>query len=234
MPLLPSCPRTCRFIHLMLATTYTSDINSDMFAARSRCLARIDSWTNSHVHSSPPPRLGLAWCLSTRNMCPSFATRCRGCARRLTPAVCLHSSVFLSLRFAFPSTMNLKLCMLCTQMVTRQCSTGQSCFQQPCHRMFIVGHPPDYVPRLQPYRVTEYLDAGARGIVAPYLESVEQAKMLVGATKLRPLKGTPFPLSRNRTKNRLSQSCQRQSTPSSFYRIVFKRVSNRKTLRWWS
>lgn len=142
----------------------------------------------------PIVRDTLSW------MCQAFDTRgVPPLVRVPEPEVCIPVT----------STMNLKLCMLCTQMVTRQCSTGQSCFQQPCHRMFIVGHPPDYVPRLQPYRVTEYLDAGARGIVAPYLESVEQAKMLVGATKLRPLKGTPFPLSRNRTKNRLSQSCQR-------------------------
>mmetsp|Transcript_3236 Transcript_3236/g.7910 ORF Transcript_3236/g.7910 Transcript_3236/m.7910 type:complete len:338 (+) Transcript_3236:118-1131(+) len=45
------------------------------------------------------------------------------------------------------------------------------------------------VPEPEPYRVAEYLDAGARGIVAPYIETVAQARMLVGATKLRPLKG---------------------------------------------
>ena len=39
------------------------------------------------------------------------------------------------------------------------------------------------------YRVCEYLDGGAQGIVAPYVETVEQAKTLVGAAKLRPLKG---------------------------------------------
>lgn len=45
------------------------------------------------------------------------------------------------------------------------------------------------VPEPEPYRVCEYLDGGANGIVAPYIETVEQVKMLVGATKLRPLKG---------------------------------------------
>ena len=33
------------------------------------------------------------------------------------------------------------------------------------------------------------LDAGAAGIMAPYVETVEQVKALVGAVKLRPLKG---------------------------------------------
>jgi len=34
-----------------------------------------------------------------------------------------------------------------------------------------------------------YMDGGAQGIVAPYLETVEQAKELVGAIKYRPIKG---------------------------------------------
>ena len=38
-------------------------------------------------------------------------------------------------------------------------------------------------------RVCEYIDGGAKGIVAPYIETVAQVKQLVGAAKLRPLKG---------------------------------------------
>ena len=39
------------------------------------------------------------------------------------------------------------------------------------------------------FRICSYIDGGAKGIVAPYIESVEQVKMLVGATKFRPLMG---------------------------------------------
>lgn len=40
-----------------------------------------------------------------------------------------------------------------------------------------------------PYEATAILDGGARGIVAPYVESVEQVQALRGAVKCRPLKG---------------------------------------------
>ena len=39
------------------------------------------------------------------------------------------------------------------------------------------------------HHATMALDAGAEGIVAPYVETVEQVKDLVGAVKYRPLKG---------------------------------------------
>ena len=44
------------------------------------------------------------------------------------------------------------------------------------------------VPEPEPYKITEYLDAGAVGIVAPYLETVDEVKMMIGSVKLRPLK----------------------------------------------
>jgi 4-hydroxy-2-oxoheptanedioate aldolase len=40
-----------------------------------------------------------------------------------------------------------------------------------------------------PYEASTVLDGGACGIIAPYVESVDQVKRLVGAVKLRPLKG---------------------------------------------
>jgi len=40
-----------------------------------------------------------------------------------------------------------------------------------------------------PFRACQMLDAGAHGIVAPYIETVEQVKDMVGAIKFRPLKG---------------------------------------------
>lgn len=40
-----------------------------------------------------------------------------------------------------------------------------------------------------PYEACQVLDAGAAGVLAPYIEHPEQVSKLVGATKLRPLKG---------------------------------------------
>lgn len=45
------------------------------------------------------------------------------------------------------------------------------------------------IPSPDPYLVCQAIDAGAKGVIAPYLESVDQVRELVGATKLRPLKG---------------------------------------------
>lgn len=45
------------------------------------------------------------------------------------------------------------------------------------------------IPAPDPYAATMALDAGAGGIVAPYVETVEQVKALRGAVKLRPIKG---------------------------------------------
>jgi 2-keto-3-deoxy-L-rhamnonate aldolase RhmA len=45
------------------------------------------------------------------------------------------------------------------------------------------------IPAPDPYQATMALDGGACGIVAPYVETVEQVKALRGAVKLRPLKG---------------------------------------------
>ena len=45
------------------------------------------------------------------------------------------------------------------------------------------------IPSPDPFEACKVLDGGAVGVIAPYVESVEQVKHLVGATKLRPLKG---------------------------------------------
>ncbi|WP_338868843.1 aldolase/citrate lyase family protein [Spirosoma sp. SC4-14] len=45
------------------------------------------------------------------------------------------------------------------------------------------------IPSPDPYRACQVIDGGALGVVAPYLESIEQVRELVGATKFRPLKG---------------------------------------------
>ncbi len=45
------------------------------------------------------------------------------------------------------------------------------------------------VPEPDPFRACVVLDGGAHGVIAPYVESVEQVVALRGAVKLRPLKG---------------------------------------------
>jgi len=45
------------------------------------------------------------------------------------------------------------------------------------------------IPSPDPYAACMVKDAGAIGVIAPYVESVEQIRQLVGATKYRPLKG---------------------------------------------
>jgi 2-keto-3-deoxy-L-rhamnonate aldolase RhmA len=45
------------------------------------------------------------------------------------------------------------------------------------------------IPEPDPYRACKVLDGGAGGIIAPYVETVEEATALRGAVKLRPLKG---------------------------------------------
>jgi len=45
------------------------------------------------------------------------------------------------------------------------------------------------IPSPDPYLACQAIDAGAKGVVAPYLESTSQIRDLVGAAKFKPLKG---------------------------------------------
>jgi len=45
------------------------------------------------------------------------------------------------------------------------------------------------IPSPEPHEAYKVLDGGASGVLAPYIESPEQVRELVGAVKLRPLKG---------------------------------------------
>ncbi len=59
-----------------------------------------------------------------------------------------------------------------------------------CRTYAAMGLPPVVrVPKPDPYQVTVALDDGAAGVMVPYIETVEQVRELVGATKYRPLKG---------------------------------------------
>lgn len=45
------------------------------------------------------------------------------------------------------------------------------------------------IPSPDPYQACQVLDGGAMGVIAPYIETAEEVRRLVGAVKLRPLKG---------------------------------------------
>jgi len=45
------------------------------------------------------------------------------------------------------------------------------------------------IPHAEPWFATMALDAGARAIIVPYMESPDKVREMVGAVKLRPLKG---------------------------------------------
>lgn len=59
-----------------------------------------------------------------------------------------------------------------------------------CRTYAAIGLPPIVrIPSPDPFEACKVLDGGARGIIAPYMESDRQVRELVGAVKLRPLKG---------------------------------------------
>jgi 4-hydroxy-2-oxoheptanedioate aldolase len=61
---------------------------------------------------------------------------------------------------------------------------------QMCLAYNAIGLPPLVrIPSPDPYEACQVLDGGAAGVLAPYIEHPEQVSQLVGATKMRPLKG---------------------------------------------
>ena len=61
---------------------------------------------------------------------------------------------------------------------------------QMCLAYGALGLPPLVrTPSPDPYEACKVLDAGAAGVLAPYIEHPEQVSKLVGAAKMRPLKG---------------------------------------------
>jgi len=59
-----------------------------------------------------------------------------------------------------------------------------------CQTYAALGLPPLVrIPAPDPYAATMVLDGGAAGVIAPYVETVEQVQVLRGAVKLRPIKG---------------------------------------------
>ena len=61
---------------------------------------------------------------------------------------------------------------------------------QMCLAYTSLGLPPLVrIPSPDPFEACQVLDGGAAGVLAPYLEHPQQVRSLIGATKLRPLKG---------------------------------------------
>jgi len=59
-----------------------------------------------------------------------------------------------------------------------------------CQTYQALGLPPVVrIPCNDPFEACQAMDAGAGGIIGPYLETADQVRGLVGAVKLRPLKG---------------------------------------------
>lgn len=73
---------------------------------------------------------------------------------------------------------------------TEHMPLGRETLSRMCTMYSAIGIPPIVrIPSPDPYLACMALDGGASAILAPYVETVNQVKELVGAVKYRPLKG---------------------------------------------
>jgi 2-keto-3-deoxy-L-rhamnonate aldolase RhmA len=73
---------------------------------------------------------------------------------------------------------------------TEHIPIGRETLSWMCRAYAALGIPPVVrIPSPDPFEATKVLDGGASGIISPYIETPEQVRDLVGATRLRPLKG---------------------------------------------
>lgn len=73
---------------------------------------------------------------------------------------------------------------------TEHVPLGRETLSWMCRTYSALGVPPVVrIPCNDPYEAAKVLDGGASGVIGPYLETVEQARALVGAARWRPLKG---------------------------------------------
>jgi 4-hydroxy-2-oxoheptanedioate aldolase len=67
---------------------------------------------------------------------------------------------------------------------------GRETLSWMCHTYAGAGVPPVVrIPSPDPFEACKVLDGGAGGVIAPYVETPEQVRALVGAARYRPLKG---------------------------------------------
>jgi 4-hydroxy-2-oxoheptanedioate aldolase len=73
---------------------------------------------------------------------------------------------------------------------TEHIPIGRETLSWMCRAYAALGIPPVVrIPCPDPFEATKVLDGGASGVISPYVETAEQVRDLVGATRLRPLKG---------------------------------------------
>jgi staphyloferrin B biosynthesis citrate synthase len=73
---------------------------------------------------------------------------------------------------------------------TEHTPIGRETLSWICHTYSAMGLPPVVrIPCNDPYEACKALDAGAGGIIGPYIETADQVRGLAGAVKYRPLKG---------------------------------------------
>lgn len=73
---------------------------------------------------------------------------------------------------------------------TEHTPIGRETLSWICQTYQALGLPPVVrIPCNDPFEACKALDAGAGGIIGPYVETAEQVRGLVGAVKYRPLKG---------------------------------------------
>ena len=73
---------------------------------------------------------------------------------------------------------------------TEHTPIGRESLSWMCRAYAAAGLPPVVrIPSPDPFEATKVLDGGARGVIAPYIESSQQVRELVGAARYRPLKG---------------------------------------------
>ncbi|MGC9354532.1 MAG: HpcH/HpaI aldolase family protein, partial [Mariniphaga sp.] len=73
---------------------------------------------------------------------------------------------------------------------TEHIAIGRETLSWMCLSYKAIGiYPLVRIPSINPDMASEALDGGAEGIVVPYVENVQQVKKMVGAVKLKPLKG---------------------------------------------
>jgi 2-keto-3-deoxy-L-rhamnonate aldolase RhmA len=88
---------------------------------------------------------------------------------------------------------------------TEHIAIDRSELSKMCHSYQALGLTPIVrIPKPDPYRASQVIDDGAIGVIAPYLEHVDEIKELIGATKYRPLKG-----------KKLNAILNQQSSPST-------------------
>jgi 4-hydroxy-2-oxoheptanedioate aldolase len=89
-----------------------------------------------------------------------------------------------------------------------------------CQTYQAMGLPPVVrIPCNDPFEACKALDAGAGGIIGPYLETADQARGLVGAVKWRPLKG-----------RRLAEALRDPGTLEEELRVYLERRNGDKIL----